>query len=233
MRHTQSSRSDAVLLPQHTLWLIGLTRTLESEPRLSTDDEVSVNAAQFSIERLTRLRAESVDTALERLASARSSGSTSLGPSLARRALFACMVDQGLPIPLDLLGIRSVLLIDDEPAVLRATSRVLRQAAPELQLLLAEGPNQGLQQVERNRPDAVLVDAYMPEMNGVEVCSRIHGAPASAHLAVVAMTADPTPELAAAFARAGSIAFLEKPVGAPALFEVLSAHLVLSSAGDR
>jgi CheY-like chemotaxis protein len=230
MRHTQSSGSDAVLLPQHTLWLIGLTRTLELGPA-STDDEVSVIAAQFSIERLTRLRAESVDAALEQLAASRSSSSSGLGPSLARRALFVCMVEQGLPIPLDLLGIRKVLLIDDEPAVLRATSRVLRQAAPDLELLLAEGANQGLQQVARSRPDAVLVDAYMPEMNGVEVCSRIHGAPATAHLAVVAMTADPTPELAAAFARAGSIAFLEKPVGAPALFEVLSAHL-LSSAGD-
>lgn len=189
-------------------------------------------AAQFSIERLTRLRAESVDTALERLASARAPSTDGLGRALGRRALFACMVDQALPIPLDLLGIRSVLLIDDEPAVLRATARVLRQAAPDLEMVLAEGPTQGLRQLERCNPDAVLVDAYMPEMTGVEVCSRIHGAQTTAHLAVVGMTADPTPELAAAFACAGSIAFLEKPVGAPALFEILSAHLVRSSVGD-
>jgi CheY-like chemotaxis protein len=191
-------------------------------------------AAHFSIERLARLEAESVDTALAWLASdEHSPGSESLGSSLARRALFACMVEQSLPIPLDLLGIRSVLLIDDEPAVLRATARVLRQAAPDLTLTLAEGANEGLRQVARLRPQAVLVDAYMPEMSGVDVCSLIHGARASAHLAVVAMTADPTPELAAAFARAGAIAFLEKPVDAPALFEVLSAHLVPNSAGDR
>ena len=190
--------------------------------------------AHFSIERLARLEAKSVDTALAWLASGpHGAGSESLGASLARRALFSCMVDQSLPIPLDLLGIRSVLLIDDEPAVLRATSRVLRQAAPDLKLTLAEGANEGLVQVARLKPDAVLVDAYMPEMNGVDVCSRIHGARATAHLAVVAMTADPTPELAAAFARAGAIAFLEKPVDAPALFEILSAHLVPNSAGDR
>jgi CheY-like chemotaxis protein len=192
-----------------------------------------VIAAHFSIERLTRLEAQSVATALAWLAARRSPNSSGLGPSLARRALFSCMVEQSLPIPLDLLGIRSVLLIDDEPAVLRATSRVLRQAAPDLQLLLAEGANEGLLQIARLKPDAVLVDAYMPEMSGVEVCSRIHGVRATAHLAVVAMTADPTPELAAAFARAGSIAFLEKPVEVPALFEILSAHLVPSSAGDR
>jgi CheY-like chemotaxis protein len=193
-----------------------------------------VIAAHFSIERLARLEAQSVDTALAWLASGRHGpGSESLGASLARRALFSCMVEQSLPIPLDLLGIRSVLLIDDEPAVLRATSRVLRQAAPDLKLTLAEGAHDGLLQVARLKPDAVLVDAYMPEMSGVDVCSQIHGARATAHLAVVAMTADPTPELAAAFARAGAIAFLEKPVDAPALFEVLSAHLVPNSAGDR
>ena len=191
-------------------------------------------AAHFSIERLARLEAKAVDTALAWLASGRHGPSSeSLGSSLARRALFSCMVEQSLPIPLDLLGIRSVLLIDDEPAVLRATSRLLRQAAPDLKLFLAEGANAGLLQVAGLKPDAVLVDAYMPEMSGVDVCSQMHTARATAHLAVVAMTADPTPELAAAFARAGAIAFLEKPVDAPALFEVLSAHMVPNSNGDR
>ncbi len=190
-------------------------------------------AAYFSIERLTRLEAQSVDMALAWLASSQLRGpSDDLGLPLARRALFSCMVEQALPIPLALLGFQSVLLIDDEPAVLRATSRVLRQAAPDLQLILAEGANEGLLQVAGRKPDAVLVDAYMPKMSGVDVCSHIRNAHASAHLAVVAMTADPTPELAARFAGAGAIAFLEKPVDAPALFEVLSAHLVPNSAGD-
>jgi putative two-component system response regulator len=142
------------------------------------------------------------------------------------------MVEQSLPIPLDLLGIRSVLLIDDEPAVLRSMSRVLRQAAPDLQLWLAEGPSDGLSQAAACQPEAVIVDAYMPGMSGVEVCSRIRTTRATKHQAVLAMTADPTPELAAAFAQAGAIGFLEKPVDAPALFEVLSAHLLPNSAGD-
>ncbi len=183
-------------------------------------------ATHFSLERLARLEAQSVDTALAWLASRRPVGPDAVGSSLARKALFSCMVERGLPIPLDLIGVRSVLLIDDEPAVLRATSRVLRQAAPDLKLLHAESAKDGLSQVATLRPDAVLVDAYMPELSGVEVCSRIRSARTSAHLAVVASTADPTPELAAAFARAGAIAFLEKPVDASALFEILSAHLM-------
>jgi CheY-like chemotaxis protein len=98
--------------------------------------------------------------------------------------------------------------------------------------LLAEGSSDGLAQVAALAPDAVLVDAYMPVTSGVEVCSRIHAARASEHTPVLAMTADPSPELAAAFARAGAIAFLEKPVDAPVFFEALSAHLDPDAVGN-
>jgi hypothetical protein len=88
----------------------------------------------FSIEWLTRLEESSVNRALAGLGSTagRASGTTDPGVPLTRRALFSCMVERSLPIPLDLLGIRTVLLIDDEPAVLRSMARVLRQAAPDL-----------------------------------------------------------------------------------------------------
>lgn len=190
-----------------------------------------MSAAQFNIERLALLEDRSVNAALVRLASA--GGFATNGPgSLSRKALFSCMVEHQLPIPLSLLGVSSLLLIDDEPAVLRSMARLLRQAAPALQLAFAEGEKDGLPQIAALKSGAVLVDAYMPETSGVNVCLRIRAAHAPAHAPVFAMTADPTPELAAAFARAGAVAFLEKPVDAPALFEALSAHLLPNSAGD-
>ena len=200
----------------------------------SLPSEVLVSAAHFSIERLARLEERSVNSALAWLGSAaeRGSASSKVGSLLARRALFSCMVERALPIPLGLLGVRSVLLIDDEPAVLRSMARVLRQAAPDLELFLAEGPADGLSQVALRQPGAVLVDAYMPETGGIQVCARVRAARATEHIPVLAMTAAPSAELAAAFARAGALTFLEKPVDAPVLFEALSAHLVPNSAGD-
>jgi CheY-like chemotaxis protein len=201
----------------------------------SLPSEVLVSAAHFSIERLARLEERSVTSALAWLGSAAERGGSTaskVGSLLARRALFSCMVERSLPIPLGLLGVRSVLLIDDEPALLRSMARLLRQAAPDLELFLAEGPADGLSQAALRQPDAVLVDAYMPETSGVEVCARVHAARATEHIPVLAMTAAPSAELAAAFARAGALTFLEKPVDAPVLFEALSAHLVPNSAGD-
>jgi len=153
-------------------------------------------------------------------------------PHLGRRALFACMIEQSLPIPLDLIGVRTLLIIDDEPPVLRSMVRLLRQTTPELHLVLAESASDGIACASSTRPDAILLDAYLPETNGVHVCSRIRNAPATSHIPVLAMTADPTPELASAFQRAGAIGFLEKPVALAVLFEQLSTLLLPTSAGD-
>src|SRR5882757_8984275 len=108
-------------------------------PTSLSTDEAAVPTAYFTIERLLRLKAKAVDSALTVLLAAAQHlpSSEGVGPSLGRRALFSCMVERSLPIPLALLGLHSMLLIDDEPAVLRSTSRVLRQAAPDLQLFLA------------------------------------------------------------------------------------------------
>ena len=188
-----------------------------------------MSVAHFSIEQLVRLRTHVIDRALARLELGTPSEAQR---SLERSALFSCMIEQALPIPLNLLGARSLLIIDDEPPVLRSMVRLLRQAAPELELTLAESASDGIARAALARPDAILLDAYMPETNGVQVCSRIRSTPATSHIPILAMTADPTPELASAFARAGAVAFLEKPVVVAQLFEILSTHLLPSAAGD-
>jgi CheY-like chemotaxis protein len=208
----------------------GSSRETHFPPR----DEQAVSAAHFSIVELARLHAASVDAALTVL---------ELGPeavakmantvvSLERRALFSCMLERCLAVPLTLLGARSLLIIDDEPAVLRSMVRVLRQAAPDLKLVLAESGVDGLAQARTLRPDAILVDAYMPEVRGVEVCARIRADGETEHIPVLAMSADPTPELARAFEQAGAVAFLEKPLEISALFEILSTQLLPNTAGD-
>src|SRR5260221_11885047 len=82
-----------------------------------------------------------------------------------------------MPIPVGLAGVRRLLIIDDEPVTLRTTERQLKTQAPELSVMTADGAIDGLLKIGTFRPDAVLLDAYMPSMTGMEVCRRIKEAP--------------------------------------------------------
>ena len=56
--------------------------------------------------------------------------------------------------------------------------------------------------VGTDKPDAVLLDATMPGMDGVEVCRQIRQNPGTANVAVIALTGRMDEEIAAAFKQA-------------------------------
>lgn len=127
-----------------------------------------------------------------------------------------------MPVPHSLLPqARRVLLIDDEVPFLRSTKRALKQQFPDLEVEVAEGPVEGLLKIGTDKPDAVVLDAVMPGMDGVEVCRQIRQNPATAEIIVIALTGRLDAELAAAFARAGATACLRKPLDLPALVRLL------------
>ncbi|MBX2851412.1 MAG: response regulator [Phycisphaeraceae bacterium] len=64
-----------------------------------------------------------------------------------------------------------VLVIDDNPAVQRAMSA--RLEANGVQLRAASSGAEGLAEVEKALPDAVLLDIRMPGMSGLQVCERL------------------------------------------------------------
>ncbi len=64
-----------------------------------------------------------------------------------------------------------ILIVDDEPFVLRAHSRTLREAGYEV--IEAETGNEGLRLVRETVPALILLDVVLPDVDGVEVCRRI------------------------------------------------------------
>ena len=129
-----------------------------------------------------------------------------------KSALVEFLRQQAMPIPRVLAGVSRVLVIGCDPAMLRTIQRTLRQQAVQLVLESADGPVDGLLKIGMFLPDVVLLDAYMPGMNGVAVCARIRSRPETAHIVVVAVAARPSQQLASAFLRAGAAAFLTKPL---------------------
>jgi DNA-binding NarL/FixJ family response regulator len=119
-----------------------------------------------------------------------------------------------------------VLLVDDEELV-RTGLRMILDAEPDLTVVgeAADGQT-ALSQVERLRPDVVLMDVRMPRMDGLEATRRI-GARGTAVKVVVLTTFDLDEHVYAALS-AGASGFLLKD--APASQLVHAIHV--ASAGD-
>jgi len=79
-----------------------------------------------------------------------------------------------------------ILAIDDTPANLLMLGEAL---ANEFHVHIATSGAQGLAQAEETRPDLILLDVMMPEMDGYEVCRRLKAHPVLQHIPVIFVTA--------------------------------------------
>lgn len=118
-----------------------------------------------------------------------------------------------LPVPPELEEEKvRLLVIDDEAPYLRALGGLLSRADARVEVELAESAMDGLLKVGLWRPQVVLLDTYMPGMDGVEVCKRLKESAETRGIAVLAMSGRPSAELEKKFLEAGAAAFLAKPI---------------------
>lgn len=101
-----------------------------------------------------------------------------------------------------------VLAVDDLPANVRLLDAVLSPRGYRV-LGAGSGP-EALALVAERRPDLILLDIVMPEMDGYEVCRRLRQDPATAFLPVVMITASGDQERLLAI-EAGADDFVAKP----------------------
>src|SRR4030042_5023915 len=69
---------------------------------------------------------------------------------------------------------RTVLIVEDEPAMLRGLKDNFE--AKGYYVLTAVDGKQGLETALKEKPDLILLDIMLPEINGYEVCSGVRGA---------------------------------------------------------
>ena len=66
-----------------------------------------------------------------------------------------------------------VLVVDEEPDVIKVVIMSFRMRQPTWEVVSAEDGPQALELVERERPDVILLDVGLPEMNGFDVLKAI------------------------------------------------------------
>jgi len=76
-----------------------------------------------------------------------------------------------------------ILSIDDSPTVLKLIEMICQGAGYEVHL--AQSGRDGVERAVEVKPDVVLVDFIMPEMNGLQVCKALRDNPATREIPII------------------------------------------------
>jgi DNA-binding NtrC family response regulator len=118
-----------------------------------------------------------------------------------------------------------ILIVDDTPANIQMLMAILKERG--YQLSAATNGRQAIEAVEKVRPDLVLMDVMMPEMDGYEACRQIKASPRWQDLPIIFLTAKTdTTDIIRGF-DAGAVDYVGKPFNAPELLARVNTHLTM------
>ena len=112
-----------------------------------------------------------------------------------------------------------LLIVDDEPALVEMLHTFLR--LNDFETVAAFNGRDGLVLVDVERPDLLILDLMLPDIEGYEVCQRIRKYPDGAKLPVLILSARADPLSKERAMAAGANAYLVKPVRFADLLTVL------------
>lgn len=122
-----------------------------------------------------------------------------------------------------------VLIIEDTESLARLFQSYLIPAGIDAKI--AATGQKGLDIIERDKPELVLLDVVLPDINGMDILEKISQQDDKPH--VVVMTAHGTKELAVQAIRLGAVDFLEKPVDAARLRVTVNNALKLKQLTEK
>jgi CheY-like chemotaxis protein len=118
---------------------------------------------------------------------------------------------------------RRVLVIEDSPDNLRLFRAVLRLEGAET--FEADGARVGIEIARRERPDVILMDIEMPDMDGLEATRILHTDERTRDIPIVAVTASVLDSERPRTKEAGCIGFIPKPIDPTVFGEQVAAFL--------
>ena len=105
---------------------------------------------------------------------------------------------------------RTILVVDDDPDILALHTRLIQQQLPGCRVLQARDGREALVVMDQVRPDLVLLDLMMPELDGFGVLEAMRAREATSDVPVVVLTARTLTEDDVARFNAGVAAILSK-----------------------
>ncbi len=121
---------------------------------------------------------------------------------------------------------KKILLVDDTDTILLFLKTLL--AGQKFDFLTAKNGAEAVEKARRERPDLVLLDIFMPVMDGIEACRVMKGDPELKGIPVIIVTARSEAENVERCLDAGCDDYVFKPVRKLELLDKINRLLRLS-----
>lgn len=124
----------------------------------------------------------------------------------------------------------AILIVDDMPTNIQLLAEALRA---DYRILVATSGAEALRIVaSQTRPDLILLDIMMPEMDGFEVCRRLKDDAGSRDIPVIFVTAKDDVDAEARGLDLGAIDYIVKPFHLPVVKARVRNHVILKQKAD-
>ena len=116
-----------------------------------------------------------------------------------------------------------ILIVDDSPSQLLGIKRIVEKLGHET--LTAEDGAAGVEAAKREKPDLILMDVVMPNLNGFQATRTISKDPETAHIPIVLVTTKDQETDKVWGMRQGAKAYVTKPIKEEELTRTLKEFL--------
>lgn len=108
-------------------------------------------------------------------------------------------------------ALHTLLYVEDNPANLMLVEDLIERR-PDIRLLTARDGNQGIEVARKSLPDVILMDINLPGINGIQALKVLSEDPNTAHIPIMALSANAIPRDIEKGLEAGFFRYLTKPI---------------------
>ena len=126
---------------------------------------------------------------------------------------------------------KNILVADDTLKNIQVLGTILRDEG--FQINVAQNGKQTLEMVQAVRPDLILLDIMMPEMDGFEACRHLKADPETRDIPIIFLTAKVQSEDIVQGFEVGAVDYVTKPFNKAELLQRVRTHLELKDAREK
>src|SRR3990170_9050140 len=128
------------------------------------------------------------------------------------------------------VALRTLLYVEDNRANMQLVEQLIARR-PDMRLLSAGDGTRGISLARTHQPEVILMDINLPGISGIQALKILREDPVTAHIPVIAVSANAMPSDIKKGLEAGFFCYLTKPIKVKDFMDVLGTALEFSAVG--